>query len=245
MSSHSYIGHDQSDLQYKARGGQVSYWQSFRAWGPWPHFEKVGWFGHVESSCGAVRTACDRQVDGRLWSGRPKMILNNMTENDYHEKKLTTVNPLEKNTCRSGVRSAMLSGSHSPSISSMSRPLDKNSYWQVIFLISQPKHMLWVLKRTASRDSSFEHPKHMYELMGMELNAILGAQTILIWTYACHLGPPGLVRNKNPVRKERNLEKISMRPFHSVGPEVYGICACTFFWDCTSTDKLFVQWSEG
>ena len=28
---------------------------------------------------------------------------------------------------------------------------------------------------------------------------------------------------------------------HSVGPEVYGICACTFFWDCTSTDKLFVQ----
>ena len=29
--------------------------------------------------------------------------------------------------------------------------------------------------------------------------------------------------------------------YHSVGPEVYGICACTFFWDCTSTDKLFVQ----
>ena len=35
--------------------------------------------------------------------------------------------------------------------------------------------------------------------------------------------------------------KFSNSPNHSVGPEVYGICACTFFWDCTSTDKLFVQ----
>ena len=26
-------------------------------------------------------------------------------------------------------------------------------------------------------------PKHMFKLMGKEINAILGAQTILIWTY--------------------------------------------------------------
>ena len=34
--------------------------------------------------------------------------------------------------------------------------------------------MLWVLN---------EHPKHMFKLMGKEINAILGAQTIIIWTY--------------------------------------------------------------
>ena len=32
------------------------------------------------------------------------------------------------------------------------------------YLISQPKHMLWVLKRT-----SFEHPKHMLKLMGKKI----------------------------------------------------------------------------
>ena len=31
---------------------------------------------------------------------------------------------------------------------------------------------------------SFEHPKHMFKLMGKEINSILGAQTILIWNYA-------------------------------------------------------------
>ena len=28
-----------------------------------------------------------------------------------------------------------------------------------------------------------EHSKHMFKLMGKEINTILGAQTILIWTY--------------------------------------------------------------
>ena len=30
------------------------------------------------------------------------------------------------------------------------RPPDKNAYWKTIFIISQPKHLLWVLKRTVS-----------------------------------------------------------------------------------------------
>ena len=33
-------------------------------------------------------------------------------------------------------------------------------------------------------ESSFEHQKHMFKLMGKEISAILGAPTILIWTYA-------------------------------------------------------------
>ena len=27
---------------------------------------------------------------------------------------------------------------------------DKSAYWKIIFFISHPKHMLWVLKRTVS-----------------------------------------------------------------------------------------------
>ena len=30
------------------------------------------------------------------------------------------------------------------------RPLVKSAYQKIIFLLSQPKHMLWVLKRTVS-----------------------------------------------------------------------------------------------
>ena len=32
----------------------------------------------------------------------------------------------------------------------INRPPDKNVYWKTIFLISHPKRMLWVLKRTVS-----------------------------------------------------------------------------------------------
>ena len=43
-------------------------------------------------------------------------------------------------------------------------------------------------KEPSQWDGSFEHPKHMFKLMGNEVNAIFGAQTILIWTYdsLCH-----------------------------------------------------------
>ena len=32
---------------------------------------------------------------------------------------------------------------------------DKSAYWNIIFLIFQPKHMLWVLKRTVSMTRFF------------------------------------------------------------------------------------------
>ena len=35
-------------------------------------------------------------------------------------------------------------------VSAMGRPLVKSAYQKINFLISQPKHMLWVLKRTVS-----------------------------------------------------------------------------------------------
>ena len=56
----------------------------------------------MESSSGAVRTACDIQTDGR-WGGREAQT--NMKETDG--ERLLTVDPQERNTWRSGVRSAM------------------------------------------------------------------------------------------------------------------------------------------
>ena len=38
------------------------------------------------------------------------------------------------------------------------RPPDKSAYWKIMFFISHPKHMLWVLKITVSMT-----PKHMFK----------------------------------------------------------------------------------
>ena len=50
------------------------------------------------------------------------------------------------------------------------RPFVKSVSQKYNFLISQPKHMLWVLKR---KDGSFEHPKQILKLMGKKLFTIL------------------------------------------------------------------------
>ena len=34
---------------------------------------RLRWSGHVEPSSGAIRTACDIQIDGRRGAGRPKL----------------------------------------------------------------------------------------------------------------------------------------------------------------------------
>ena len=36
-------------------------------------------FGHVERSSGAVRTACDIQIDGRQGAGKPKLTCKKLT----------------------------------------------------------------------------------------------------------------------------------------------------------------------
>ena len=65
----------------------------------------------MEHSSGAVRTACDIQIDGRRRAGRPKLTWKKLMEKDCREWKLTTVDPQERSTWRSGVRSAMRAAS--------------------------------------------------------------------------------------------------------------------------------------
>ena len=73
---------------------------------------RLRWFGHVELSGGAIRTACDIQIDGRRGAGRSKLTWKKLTERDCCEWKLMTVDPQERSTWRSGVRSAMHAASH-------------------------------------------------------------------------------------------------------------------------------------
>ena len=54
---------------------------------------RLRWFGHVECSSGAIRTAYDIQIDGRRGAGRPKQTWKKLTEKDCREWKLTTVDP--------------------------------------------------------------------------------------------------------------------------------------------------------
>ena len=75
---------------------------------------RLRWFGHVERSSGAIRTAYDIQIDGRRGAGRPKQTWKKLTEKDCREWKLTTVDPQERSTWRSGVRSAMRAASQLP-----------------------------------------------------------------------------------------------------------------------------------
>ena len=68
---------------------------------------RLHWYGHVECSNGAVKTAFDIQVNGKHGPGRPKMTWKQLTERDRREWKLSAINPHDRDTWRSGVRSAM------------------------------------------------------------------------------------------------------------------------------------------
>ena len=72
---------------------------------------RLRWYGHVECSNGAVKTAFDIQVDGKHGPGRPKMTWKQLTERDCREWKLSAINSHDRHTWRSGVRSAMRAAS--------------------------------------------------------------------------------------------------------------------------------------
>ena len=47
--------------------------------------DEYDWYGHVECSNGAVKSACDIQVHGKREPGRPKMTWKQLTERDRRE----------------------------------------------------------------------------------------------------------------------------------------------------------------
>ena len=67
---------------------------------------RLRWYGHVERSNGAVKTAFDIQVDGKRGPGRLKMTWKQLIEG-----LLSAINPHDRHT---GVKSAMLAASQLP-----------------------------------------------------------------------------------------------------------------------------------
>ncbi|RUS69690.1 hypothetical protein EGW08_022548 [Elysia chlorotica] len=75
---------------------------------------RLRWYGHVERSSGAIKTALDIQVTGSRGKGIPRMTWKQVTERDRKDWKLSTTDPHDRNTWRSGVRSAMRAASQLP-----------------------------------------------------------------------------------------------------------------------------------
>ena len=59
---------------------------------------RLRWYGHLECSNGAVKTAFVIQVDGKRGPERPKMTWKQLTERDCREWKLTAINPHDRHT---------------------------------------------------------------------------------------------------------------------------------------------------
>ena len=70
---------------------------------------RLRWYRNVERSNGAVKTAFDIQIVGKRGPGRPKMTLKQLTERDCREWKLSAIDPHDRDTWRSGVRSVVCS----------------------------------------------------------------------------------------------------------------------------------------
>ena len=75
---------------------------------------RLRWYGHVEHSNGAVKTAFGLQVDGKYGPEKPKITWKQLTKRDHREWKLSAVSPNDRHTWRSGMRSAMRAGSQLP-----------------------------------------------------------------------------------------------------------------------------------
>ena len=76
--------------------------------------KRLCWFGHLERSSGAIRTAYDMQVDGRSGPGRPKMTWRAAIERDRKEWTLSEADLCDRITWRSKVRSAGRAASQIP-----------------------------------------------------------------------------------------------------------------------------------
>ena len=59
---------------------------------------RLHWYGHVDPSSGAVKTAFHIQAEGKRGPGRPKMTWKQLTERDCREWKLSAINPHDRHT---------------------------------------------------------------------------------------------------------------------------------------------------
>ena len=56
-------------------------------------------------------------------------------------------------------------------------------YWKLFFLFLNQNIYCGYSKEPSKWDASFEHPKHMFKLMGKKIITILHSISSIIWTY--------------------------------------------------------------
>ena len=115
------------------------------------------------------------------------------------------------------------------------RPPDKSAYWKLFFLFLSQNICCGYSKEPSQWDGSFEHPKHMFKLMGKDINAILGEQTILIWTYVCY----GLDRHKLSDTLQPCWDRDKMTLFSRAGPEYWAGLLLTVY----ATSLFCLRWA--
>ena len=76
------------------------------------------WYGHVEWSNGAIKSTRDLSLEGRRGPRWPKMSWWKLTEHDWKQWKLLSLNPQDRKAWRSGIRLAIKSAA------------SKSSWWQ-------------------------------------------------------------------------------------------------------------------
>ena len=70
---------------------------------------RLRWYGHVD-----IKAAFDIQVNEKCGPRRPKMTWKQLTERDSRDWKLSAIDPHDRDTWRSGVRSATPAASQMP-----------------------------------------------------------------------------------------------------------------------------------
>ena len=65
----------------------------------------------------------------------------------------------------------------------ITRTLGKSVYQKCNILISQPKHMVWVLKRSLNETVLLSTQKNMLKLMGKKIFIIFHSKIVFIKTY--------------------------------------------------------------
>ena len=77
------------------------------------------------------------------------------------------------------------------------RPLIRGCYSKIVFLFLDQNICCVHSKESSQRDGSFEHPKHMFKLMGKKIITILCSKCFLIWSYPLFADPGFILFWKN------------------------------------------------
>ena len=75
---------------------------------------RLRWYGHVQRSQGAIKTASEMQVVGKRGRGRPKLTWKQLTEKDSREWGVSDIDPHDRRSLRSAIHAASQTSGKGP-----------------------------------------------------------------------------------------------------------------------------------